>query len=289
MLSQFEREGLKRTALHSALVAPLCRWLTNITIPFSEQDACRAEGLSSSQQVLIINVLKEFAALRIVRERPDYQWVCITKPEMLERLATIFEAVAYYREQIHQDATTASVVLTRPPQPSHLEVALNDLGWQTSQCEITTEAFGYLAASAKESFTVITPFLDVHGARWLVGLLSNTGTEVRRQVILRYVSDPSHPSYPAGYPEFVRMLGESGGAQVFDYALPRNRGGGHETFHAKVIVADDDQAYVGSANLNRPSLEYSMELGVLLGGETAKKVARIVMAILEVARPVKLY
>lgn len=289
MLSQLEREVLKRTALHSALAAPLCQWLTKTTTPFSEQDACRAEGISSSQQVLIINVLKEFAALGIVRERSDYQWERITNPEMLGRLATIFEAVAYYREQIHQDATTASVVLTRPPQPSRLEIALNDLGWQTTQCEITTEAFGYLAASAKESLTIVTPFLDVHGARWLAGLLSNTGTGVRRQVILRYVSDPSHPRYPAGYPEFVRMLDESGGAQVFDYALPRNKGEGLETFHAKVIVADNDQAYVGSANLNRPSLEYSMELGVLLRGEAAKKVARIVMAILEIAQPVKLY
>ena len=45
-----------------------------------------------------------------------------------------------------------------------------------------------------------------------------------------------------------------------NYALQR-ASGGRESFHAKVILADDCRAYVGSANVTGWSLDYSMELG----------------------------
>lgn len=59
---------------------------------------------------------------------------------------------------------------------------------------------------------------------------------------------------------------------------------GIETFHAKVVLADDDYAYVGSANMNRSSLENAMELGVLMRGEAARAVGRVVNAIRAVCK-----
>lgn len=65
---------------------------------------------------------------------------------------------------------------------------------------------------------------------------------------------------------------------------------GSQTFHFKAAVADGGaRAYVGSANLTISGLRSRMELGVLLRGESALKVARILEIVLGlsqvVARP----
>lgn len=70
--------------------------------------------------------------------------------------------------------------------------------------------------------------------------------------------------------------------EVLDYLIQKPVGG-YETFHAKVILADDSYAYVASANMNRASLEYSMELGVLLRGDAARQISQIVDAIKRIA------
>jgi phosphatidylserine/phosphatidylglycerophosphate/cardiolipin synthase-like enzyme len=73
------------------------------------------------------------------------------------------------------------------------------------------------------------------------------------------------------------------GVEVYDYAIPRPAGAGTETFHAKVVLADDNYAYVGSANMNKSSLEYSMELGILVRGEAATLVSKVIDAILQIS------
>jgi phosphatidylserine/phosphatidylglycerophosphate/cardiolipin synthase-like enzyme len=65
------------------------------------------------------------------------------------------------------------------------------------------------------------------------------------------------------------------------YWVPRQSG--YETFHAKVILSDDRMAYVGSAHMTQPSLSVSMELGVLLKGDSVKTPARVVDAVLNIA------
>ena len=56
-----------------------------------------------------------------------------------------------------------------------------------------------------------------------------------------------------------------------------------ETFHDKVVVADDMPAYVGSANLLSSSEGLSLEMGLLVEGGAAAQVARLVDAVLFVA------
>lgn len=43
--------------------------------------------------------------------------------------------------------------------------------------------------------------------------------------------------------------------------------------HAKIYLADDNKAYVGSANLTRPGLSEHLEMGVLVTGNIAEQVA----------------
>ena len=66
------------------------------------------------------------------------------------------------------------------------------------------------------------------------------------------------------------------GVEVRNYtvSLPK----GFETFHAKVVIADHDLAYVGSANMTRFERR-SMELGIMVDGKAAKVVASVVRAV----------
>src|SRR5262249_7964595 len=57
-----------------------------------------------------------------------------------------------------------------------------------------------------------------------------------------------------------------------------------ETFHAKLVVADEALAYVGSANLLSSSEGLCLETGFLVEGAAASDVARLVDAVLRIAR-----
>ncbi|MHB8744072.1 MAG: phospholipase D-like domain-containing protein, partial [Sulfuricaulis sp.] len=72
---------------------------------------------------------------------------------------------------------------------------------------------------------------------------------------------------------------------VFNYSISRAGASGRETFHAKVVLCDEDSAYVGSSNLTAASLDHSMELGVALTGRAAAQVAIVMEAVLACASP----
>jgi len=255
--------------------------LSSYSGPFEESRLCGDAGLPSTQTIAVVGLLKELGKLGLVAERDDLRWQVTAKAGVLEKLVPLMHAISFYRNSIHEDLTTASVVLTRPGQPSRLDDALSALGFSSGRMEITSEAFGDVATSARRRLVVMTPFLDEHGAKWLSDLLRRARPDVKKAVILRYLKNPSHPSYPLGLGILGPVLAELG-ATVHDYAVPRLIGGGMETFHAKVVLADDDYAYVGSANMNRASLEHSLEMGILVRGDAAQTVANVIDAIIQV-------
>lgn len=177
--------------------------------------------------------------------------------------------------------------ITRPAKPSRLEAALDDLGVRAAELETTDESFMSLASQAQERLRVMTPFLDRHGADWVCDLFAHTAPHVRRELILRYASSASHPNFPEGLSTSAARFRELG-VGVFDYALPREGGKGIETFHTKLVLADAARAYVGSSNMTWGSLEHSMELGLVVTGVAAKRLAVLTNAIVGIAIPVML-
>ena len=263
-----------------------CLSSSSFSGPFDEIRLCDEAGLPATQVVSLVSFLKKLHELGLVQERNDLRWQITAPAEAFKELSPLLGAIAFYRQSIHRDETTAKIVLTRPGQPSNLEEALKNLGFATGRLEVTSEAFGDIAASARRRFVVMTPFLDMHGANWLSKLLGNVNVGVKTTLIIRNLTTPSQPSYPEGCAALREILMASD-TVVLDYAVPRAIGSGIETFHAKVVLADDDYAYVGSANMNRSSLETSMELGVLVRGEAARAIARVVDAIRIVCTPLQ--
>jgi phosphatidylserine/phosphatidylglycerophosphate/cardiolipin synthase-like enzyme len=287
MLTTQDERTIAALSAWPEIAAPVLECLSKLAVPrmFDEGMLCLAASLPGTQSIALEDLLRAMEGVGLVRAIADFRWERVAEQSTFGYLALLLAAVSYYRRSAHRDRTTAEVVVTRPGEPSALEVALIECGFATGLMEVTSEAFGDLATSATKSLTVMTPFLDAHGGRWLAQLLSRTKSNVKRTVILRHTANPTHHAYPVGIEALRSSLG---GIQVdvLDYLIQKPAGG-YETFHAKVILSDDSYAYVGSANMNRASLEYSMELGVLLRGDAARRISQIVDAIKMVAAKVQ--
>ncbi|MBI5921935.1 MAG: hypothetical protein HY847_09795 [Betaproteobacteria bacterium] len=200
-------------------------------------------------------------------------------PALLQRISFALQAIDFYRAKVHQDATTAQVVLTKPPRPSVLEDELAQLGWRTSDIEPTEHAFHRMVQAAKQRVVVMTPFFDVIGAAWLKELFSQVRPGISRVLILRSLEEPTRADYPVGFDTIAFWLKEQSIA-VYNYSIPRPVSPGRETFHAKVVLCDTNAAYVGSSNLTGASLEHSMEMGITVSGKAAADVAVVMEAVL---------
>jgi hypothetical protein len=191
-------------------------------------------------------------------------------------LASSFLSGAAHQANLQQNM--AQLVLTPPKSPSSLIGELKKVGPRISNIQDTKEVVHYLAHSSKNRFIVMTPFLDAEGARFLVDTFSRVPKAVEKILILRFVSqDRESWGYPDGYDGISSWLVEQS-VQVYDFAVKRPGMSWLETFHAKLVVADQSAAYVGSSNMNKSSLENSMEIGVLL---TQEKELKLLVDILE--------
>ena len=113
-------------------------------------------------------------------------------------------------------------------------------------------------------------------------MLETTHANCQRIIVLRN-ADQYTVELGVQHGDWLRAMQVS----VRDYHLSHYPAEGRalpiETFHAKVVVADDMPAYVGSANLLSSSEGLSLEMGLLVEGGAAAQVARLVDAVLFVA------
>lgn len=167
-------------------------------------------------------------------------------------------------------------MVTLPVAPSAIARVLPAEGPVHASIGRTEEALGELAGAALSSLTVMSPFVNREGAEFVMHLFDQTRAQ-RRTLITRRAGS----TRTALDPLLLAMLAK--GIGVLDYLLPAEVG--YETFHAKIVIADADQAYVGSANMTRYA-RHSMELGMLVRGRPARAVAALVRAVERVSRPV---
>ncbi len=172
--------------------------------------------------------------------------------------------------------TDTAAVVTLPAAPSAIAQALPAQGPIHAAVRSTEETISQIARLAIRSLTIMTPFVNREGAELVVRLFRDTRAAERRLITRR--SGPTRRALDAIMPELI-----ANEVTVLNYLLPA--GGGYETFHAKVVIADGDTAYVGSANMTVYA-RHSMELGIIVEGRTARAVASIVRAVEKIARPI---
>jgi phosphatidylserine/phosphatidylglycerophosphate/cardiolipin synthase-like enzyme len=171
-----------------------------------------------------------------------------------------------------------------PMAPSYLEAELADILGRPGGFVTTSDAFGRLAHAASKRLVIVTPFIDDGGFRWIRRVFEATRTDCRKVLILRN-ADQYAVDLGVQQAQWLRTLQ----VLVYDYHLSHDASAGRalpiETFHAKLVLADDALAYVGSANLLSSSEGVSLETGLLVDGAAASQVSRLVDAVLRVARP----
>lgn len=171
----------------------------------------------------------------------------------------------------------ATAVVTMPPSPSVIWSVLPATGLAYAALLPTNDAFEKLADAAANSFTIMTPFLNNEGLVIALDLFRRTHAHRRRLIIRRAGSARAAVDH---HWADLRQLD----VEVLNYTLPVE--GGYETFHAKILLADQDLAYVGSANMTAFS-RHSMELGILTDGRAARVVASIVRGVERIAVPLR--
>jgi len=171
----------------------------------------------------------------------------------------------------------ATAVVTMPAAPSSIARILPTLGVGHAALEPTASALDRIASAATGAFTIMTPFLNEEGVAPTLAVFEASPAPLRKLIVR--MRGPTAQVVRRALARF-----EAAKVDVLDYALP-NRGG-YETFHAKVVIADREIAYVGSANMT-VFARHSMELGVVVEGRAARVVASLVRGVERVAVPVE--
>jgi hypothetical protein len=213
----------------------------------------------------------------------DDSWLCEYTPAELQRLAQVLSGADHFR-RMRLNPAAIELAVTMPLIPSHLEKELAATLGRPGGFLTTSAAFARLAQAASRRLVVMTPFIDAGGFRWLRRVLEATPADCQKIVVLRN-TDQYAVELGVQHADWLRAMQVS----VRDYHLSHSAGTGRalpiETFHAKLIVADDTLAYVGSANLLNSSEGLSLETGLLVEGAAALQVARLIDAVLRIARP----
>lgn len=242
--------------------------------PSSLKELAKIAGVSTAGLERVREAIASACKAGAAVQEGERAWRLTLAPEACNELSLMLSGIALYRVKVHEDADRVSVVLSRPPSPSLFSSALaqslkGDWGLQE-----TGDTFQRMAASATKRFLVMTPFLDIDGMARVLSLFEMTRPEVERCLVVR---DAEAPAVLA-----VKQRLSELGVSVFEFRLAKGSGQ-HETFHAKVVVADSDQCYLGSSNMTTWSFNYSLELGFYVRGESAKRTAEIVGAVLAVS------
>lgn len=142
-----------------------------------------------------------------------------------------------------------------------------------------------LIAATHTRLVLASPFWDADTVADMANLLErrlNAGVGVR--ILGRFGTHTD--------PDVMRQLAAlaARGCKLYEWYQPSAVDPfGAITFHFKAAVSDGgERAYLGTANFTTSGLRSRMEIGVVLGGETAGRLARIVDAVLGLARPVAL-
>lgn len=242
--------------------------------PSSVKELAKIAGVSTAGLARVREALASVCRAGAAVQESEATWRLTLSPDACYELSLMLLGITVYRTKVHEDADRVAVVLSRPPSPSVFSSALaqslkGDWGLQE-----TGDTFQRMAASADRRFLVMTPFLDADGLDRVLSLFEMTGPEVERCLVVR---DADSQAITA-----VRQRLTGLGVSVFEFRLAKGAGQ-HETFHAKVVVADNNQCYLGSSNMTTWSFNYSLELGFYVQGASAKRTAETVDAVLAVS------
>lgn len=266
-------------APHAEVSARLCEAASEgrLNVPQEVHRICKRIGLPGARAADVERALLSGLVCGVFEKHGAGTWAS-SDTQLAGKLGPLLKGAEMYRQRVHRDADTVEVVLTRPAAPSRLALELGSMLGTHLDYRDTKLLLPKIAESAARQFVVMTPYFDEVGAAIVLNLFQQTAAP-EKVLILRAGSDGAPPPGLGAVGLELQQLG----VKVVNFRLDRPDAPGNETFHAKVVLADDKQAYVGSSNMNKWSFEYSLELGLHVTGKAAARVSALLSAVVSVA------
>jgi phosphatidylserine/phosphatidylglycerophosphate/cardiolipin synthase-like enzyme len=241
-------------------------------------DLARKESVTSDRLLQLLGPLHSTGVIRME------QGGCAlsVSPANALRYAAVLRGVAYAHHR-RRDANTVEITLSPPASPSRLMEMLPKTGFSWARLYDTKDSLIELASRAQRRFVVVSPFLDSAGLDWIGALFEAARLATERTLIVRGRDQAEIDMVRSHHASLSTW-----NARVLTYSVahdPSLRSPAIETFHAKVLLADHNHAYIGSANMNRWSRDISMECGVIINGPCVRPVATLIDAMISVAEP----
>ena len=246
-----------------------------LAAPTPSKSIASLVGMSSAKLPQLHKALRAGRDAAVFAEDKSGDWFLACPPTDAVTLRAMLHSVSLYRLHVERPLDEVMVVVSKPANPSQLVQMLEKSIEGFTGMQTTAHALIDLAHSAKTRFTVMTPFLDEPGMARVIELFECTGSNVKRELIIRRpIPDALIQSRDA----LVNLE-----VQVLDFRISKEEAGEHETFHAKVVRVDENECYVGSSNMTQWSFNYSLELGFLVRGEAGRRVSQILDAVQSVS------
>jgi phosphatidylserine/phosphatidylglycerophosphate/cardiolipin synthase-like enzyme len=125
-----------------------------------------------------------------------------------------------------------------------------------------------IVTGAEEQLILVTPFFNRFAVDTFVDRVVAAAEDgVTVKIITRDTDSGDNSAAVDRIYDAVADADAISNLEVFDYGAEGQR------LHAKALVADEELAYVGSANMTSYSLQEAIEIGVIIEGSTATTVA----------------
>lgn len=176
------------------------------------------------------------------------------------------------------------IVLNLPPFNNFgIKTGLNEAGIKYFDQK---DEIGLLFETAYDSIKICSPFLEFNGIKEYIPLLiskSKNGVEIK--IISRQI-DKKDPQ--TRYWEIKQLFDifkkEKLNLKIRNYHYFTKRV--ESSTHAKLIICDNKQAYIGSGELRKNSFEKNFEVGVIVEGKKASELGLIFEELFLVSRDV---
>jgi phosphatidylserine/phosphatidylglycerophosphate/cardiolipin synthase-like enzyme len=136
---------------------------------------------------------------------------------------------------------------------------------EASESTITGEMIN-LVASAQERVLVVNPFFDYSGIDVFLNALVSATENSQLTILTRdiFSGDESNQEALKMIAEAIEESGDINNFELKEFNKDQFPQG---SIHAKMIVSDEEKAFLGSANITETSQQRAFEAGVLISGE----------------------
>ncbi|MGG6265032.1 phospholipase D-like domain-containing protein [Leptolyngbya sp. AN03gr2] len=151
-----------------------------------------------------------------------------------------------------------------------LQLVLTEPDWiNRSKIRHTEAVFRDLILSATQTVWIVNPFFSADSSQ-VASLIDLVAARLQQNITIRLLLRKATP----GGREFVlpilrklcSLVPASQLSRLKAYSFDSNERMVRQTFHSKVIVRDEFEAYIGSANWTDSGLSNAVEIGVLVEG-----------------------